>query len=327
MMISTTLASATAGGGGGKQKMLSMALSAASSAARCSTSSVLSPTTMLPMMMMMKNTATTTTTRRNFAVVATATTARAVLASTMKAARAARAAGKIRKSVVRNRMTKKNKSFGAAAGSSGSRAASLSTSSNTDDFLPLSCEDMDNTTLVTLGELGDHPARTEILKRHISIVESESDGNSTPNNVNKIFQQIEIKNKEYMWLLALPYQIGITMAITGGMASIPLVFDHNTALWFNEHFVTTDIPEPQDLETVLEVGSWTWNWMEPPLGQISFFLITLQFARAQIQNLGIKPYTELIKQWRSKRLAHAFPKYNSRVVRNYSESAPIFHMD
>ena len=31
--------------------------------------------------------------------------------------------------------------------------------------------------------------------------------------------------------------------------------------------MTTDIPEPRDLETWLEVGSWTWGWMEPPLGQ------------------------------------------------------------
>jgi hypothetical protein len=29
-------------------------------------------------------------------------------------------------------------------------------------------------------------------------------------------------------------------------------------------------------------GSWTWSWMEPPLGHISFFLLCLQFARNQV---------------------------------------------
>ena len=32
----------------------------------------------------------------------------------------------------------------------------------------------------------------------------------------------------------------------------------------------------------LEVGSWSWNWMEPPLGQLSFFLLCLQYSRAQV---------------------------------------------
>jgi hypothetical protein len=26
----------------------------------------------------------------------------------------------------------------------------------------------------------------------------------------------------------------------------------------------SDVPEAKDLETALEVGSWAWNWMEPP---------------------------------------------------------------
>ena len=40
--------------------------------------------------------------------------------------------------------------------------------------------------------------------------------------------------------------------------------------------MTTDVPEDRDLETPLEVAIWTWSWMEPPLGQISFLLLTMQ---------------------------------------------------
>jgi hypothetical protein len=50
----------------------------------------------------------------------------------------------------------------------------------------------------------------------------------------------------------------------------------------------------------------------------------MQYARSQIQNLGIKPYTELVKQWRGERLAKAFPRYDARLLLAYSESAAIY---
>ena len=64
-------------------------------------------------------------------------------------------------------------------------------------------------------------------------------------------------------------------------------------------YVTADFPEPKDLETWLEVGSWSWNWMEPPLGQASFFLLCLQYSRDQMKNIGMKPYTEWLKERRA----------------------------
>ena len=54
--------------------------------------------------------------------------------------------------------------------------------------------------------------------------------------------------------------------------------------------VCADVPEAKDLETWLEVGGFAWNWMEPPLGTISFVLLCMQFARSQLQNLGIFIY-------------------------------------
>ena len=60
-----------------------------------------------------------------------------------------------------------------------------------------------------------------------------------------------------------------------------------------------DVPDAKDLETPLEVGSWAWNWMEPPLGQISFFLLCMQYARSQMENLGVAPYTANYKSRRA----------------------------
>ena len=51
--------------------------------------------------------------------------------------------------------------------------------------------------------------------------------------------------------------IGINAAYVAAWASIPLVFSLQTAKKFNEVAVTTDVPEPADLNTMLEVGSWT----------------------------------------------------------------------
>ena len=104
--------------------------------------------------------------------------------------------------------------------------------------------------------------------------------------------------------------------MSAGLLSVPLVFEYNLVLLFNDLFVTTgetpypalpfpapflppsfppsccrrrccaDVPEAKDLETPLEVGTFAWGWMEPPLGTVSFFLLCMQFARSQLQNIG-----------------------------------------
>jgi hypothetical protein len=126
----------------------------------------------------------------------------------------------------------------------------------------------------TVAAMESHSARIEVLKRHIMSID-----NVNYEEASKTFKLIAAKNREGMWLDALPYTVGVGLASSAAFISIPMVFDLNLALWFNEGFVTTDVPEPRDLETHLEVGSWTWNWMEPPLGTFSFSLLCLQFSR------------------------------------------------
>eukprot|EP00959_Pyramimonas_sp_CCMP1952_P068349 1426451-Pyramimonas_sp.AAC.1 len=64
--------------------------------------------------------------------------------------------------------------------------------------------------------------------------------------------------------------------------------------------------------------------MEPPLGQISFFLLCLQFSRAQLQNLGIKPYTAWLLKKRAARLVAMYPQYDSEIVTHFSETDSIW---
>ena len=120
--------------------------------------------------------------------------------------------------------------------------------------LPLSFQEMDNSTLVTLGNMGDHEACKEMLKRHIMDIDS-----CDYDTAKETFKEIAEKNIQGNWILSLPYRLGMAAALTAGFGSFPMVFDIGTATWFNEYYVTTDVPEPADLETALEVGSWTWN--------------------------------------------------------------------
>tara|TARA_B110000305_G_scaffold228001_1_gene277274 strand:+ start:359 stop:661 length:303 start_codon:yes stop_codon:yes gene_type:complete len=69
-------------------------------------------------------------------------------------------------------------------------------------------------------------------------------------DANKKYEEITEANKSGMALQTIPYKIGISAAVIGGFASFPLCFDFQTVHWFNEHYVTTDIPPK-------EVSEWS----------------------------------------------------------------------
>ena len=124
--------------------------------------------------------------------------------------------------------------------------------------------------------------------------------------------------------MTLPYKIGILTGAVSAAVSLPLVFHLDTCFWFNELYVTTDVPVSSDLDTMLEVGSWAWNWMEPPLGTVSFVLLALQFSRAQMMNIGIKPYTGFMVRRRVENLQAEFPKYDPAVLEDFAkEHSPL----
>lgn len=126
-----------------------------------------------------------------------------------------------------------------------------------------------------------------------------------------------------LFMFTLPYKIGITTSVLLGFGCIPLIYHLDSVLWFNEAFVTSDIPEDKDLETPLEVSSWAWNWMEPSLGTLSFTLLCMQYARNQLQNLSAKPYTQMMLERRAERVASEFPKYSAMVIKDFSVTDPL----
>ena len=106
-------------------------------------------------------------------------------------------------------------------------------------------------------------------------------------------------------------------------ASLPLVFHYPSAALFNDNFVTAAPPEVGEADTWLEVGSWSWNWMEPPLGTISFFLLCVQFAREQRMSIGGKAMTERMQDYQAEKLTAAFPQYDETIVRQFAASIAL----
>lgn len=180
--------------------------------------------------------------------------------------------------------------------------------------MPKTYNSIPNDILLNMAVMGDQEAREERLIREIMSVENCSWEDAQP-----IFDKMVQSNRRGLFVATLPYKIGIMTALVAGFGSLPMIFDINTVLWFNEIYVTSDVPDAKDLETPLEVGSFAWNWMEPPLGYVSFFLLCMQYSRSQLENLGWKPYTYWFKHRRAERLSREFPKYNKTVVSSFSE--------
>ena len=181
--------------------------------------------------------------------------------------------------------------------------------------MPNSHSTLSNEAIFMLASMGHRDATSERLKRHIM----EVDGVSYEDACEK-FSEIAIFHHNKFRYHRLPYIGGVTVALGSAIASVPMVFNESVAKSFNENFVTTDVPPPVDLETALEVGSWTWGWMEPCLGEASFVLLCLAFARNQIINLGYKPYTSGLKARRASKLIETYPQYNTEVLIQFSES-------
>eukprot|EP00294_Goniomonas_avonlea_P009427 CAMPEP_0114539890 /NCGR_PEP_ID=MMETSP0114-20121206/478_1 /TAXON_ID=31324 /ORGANISM="Goniomonas sp, Strain m" /LENGTH=214 /DNA_ID=CAMNT_0001724021 /DNA_START=43 /DNA_END=687 /DNA_ORIENTATION=- len=179
--------------------------------------------------------------------------------------------------------------------------------------------ELSNDAIGVLAVSGHYGARKERLRREIM----RADGCTWAETQVKL-EDINRFNDQYAWLVTIPYRVAVGLGIFAAATALPLVFDINTAAWFNETFVHEDLPEGglESLTSVWKVGNWTWGWMEPYLGTASFILLSLQFARVNMVKISWKPYTETVLSWRADRLAAQFPQYERQIVRDFSKSDP-----
>lgn len=179
--------------------------------------------------------------------------------------------------------------------------------------MPKTFAAMTNEQALHFAEMGIPEACRECIVRDVMVVDQvEYD------EAMKVFNEIAKTNREGMFAAALPFYVGFGASVTAGYASIPLTFNLATVEWFNHNYVTAEMPPPEDLETWLEVGSASWGWMEPVLGHVSFFLLCMQFARSQLQNLGIRPYFNWQMERRASYLVQKYPQYDAEFLSNYS---------
>ena len=104
------------------------------------------------------------------------------------------------------------------------------------------CE-MSNDILMMLSAQGDPAARRERMIREVMFV----DQLSWPDAACRVTVMSDEVQKDLAARMASSL-VGLA-SLGMGAASIPMVFHRATALQFNERFVTTDVPPPEDLET------------------------------------------------------------------------------
>ena len=69
-----------------------------------------------------------------------------------------------------------------------------------------------------------------------------------------------------------------------------------------------------------EYADCWWVWAVGRLGQLSFFLLCIQFSREQLDKLQYKTYFQILKENRARGLAEMFPDYHPKILSDFSES-------
>lgn len=166
---------------------------------------------------------------------------------------------------------------------------------------------------------GSYSARREALIRNVMSVDEIE--HEEARKIVTVMENDCIKKLKFGYI---PYHVGFGAALSATVVSFPMIFDLNTVQWFNDKYVTAELPPLEDLETPLEVASTSWSWMEPIIGQVSFVLLLLQFARNQALNLGVKPYRDYIVNNRAEKLIAEYPQYDEVFIRWFVEGQSLY---
>eukprot|EP00924_Labyrinthula_sp_SR-Ha-C_P008135 maker-scaffold_11-snap-gene-4.42-mRNA-1 protein AED:0.05 eAED:0.05 QI:75/1/1/1/0.75/0.6/5/43/278 len=182
--------------------------------------------------------------------------------------------------------------------------------------MPRKFRNCDNKMVFMLAVLGEHGARRERLIREIMRVD-----NVSWQDAHMKLEQINQFNDQWGWLTLFPYRIGVMIGLTSSLVSVPLVFQKECVLWFAENIVkypADELPAPDELDTIWLVGKLSWEWMEPLIGTMTFFLLGLQFMRAQMHHIGLKPYADFVVLYRARRLVKRYPQYDRNILTDFA---------
>ena len=186
-------------------------------------------------------------------------------------------------------------------------------------LVPVSIRESPTDVLLVLAAQQNHEACAEVLTRHIM----------SHDNIHYADAEKKVDEIRYAHIISMePYaymHLGVGgLAVVAGLASFPLVFDYTTVMLFNERFVTDDVPPAESLETVLEVGSWSWSWMEPIMGQLSFFILCMQFAYTEFNHIGKNHFHHNSMVKIAEKISDKYPQYNKTLLMNFFMSQKFF---
>jgi len=184
--------------------------------------------------------------------------------------------------------------------------------------MPRGLSEISNESLIILAEQGMGEACYERLIRDVMAVD-----NLEYMEAKAKAHDIKVFNRKHNMRYGAMNWLGMGFSSVCLVGCVPMVFSKSCALWFNQRFVTTDVPPPEDLETFWEVGSWTWNWMEPALGTGSFMLLCVQLFRAQLVNMNYEPWTAAIRTKRAEHLCAAYPQYTDDIVWDFAATSSL----
>ena len=187
--------------------------------------------------------------------------------------------------------------------------------------MPRHMSEVGGENLFVLAEGGNQAAIRERVRREIMV----KDLVDYPGTTVRLKEMSALCASNHS-LYNSPFQLAIFTAGFSGFVSLPLVFSYPAASLFNTYMVTADPPNVGDADTFLEVGSWSWGWMEPPLGTISFFILCMQYVREKRLETGrTGAASELIQKRQGDLLTSTYGhQYDPDVLHAYGKSIAFF---
>ena len=179
--------------------------------------------------------------------------------------------------------------------------------------------EIDNNTLLVLSRDPDaHDVHQERLIRDIMATDLIEYDQAT-DVMKNMFESNQLNR---LWIL--PYDITLLVFGTAAFVSVPLVFEYDTARIFAEGLgATLETEDVPTIHSALNVGGWTWTWMEPLIGTASFAILCLQLARTTMKKLEFRPYHHRLQSTRANNLANKFPRYTKSIVKDFGRSQPL----
>ena len=184
---------------------------------------------------------------------------------------------------------------------------------------PRELYEMSNEMLALAARTPDaHDVHQERLVREIMAV----DDVEYPQACERMKDMYKLNEDMSRWLL-MPLHAGLVSCAFAGVVVVPLVFDHSIAISFAE-FLGAEQPGqlPADASWAT-VGEYSWPWMEPLIGTLSFSILCAQLFRGALVNLAYSPYIEFCQSYRANNLSDAYPQYTRSIVKQFGRSQPF----